>query len=451
VIEPLKPIGFWSYTRSDDTRSGGRLNRLRRLLANELEGLIGGRPPVRLFQDIAGIRYGADWLKVIHKEIDEASFLLPIVTPAFLQSEMCCQEVMRFRQREQEFGRNDLIFPFHYIDVSDIKPDDVHDPALLALLNSRHRFDFTSLRHRSPGSEQVKRQVALLAEALRTALRRAVVSERSPDKPEPPAQPVPREPGLLGPAVVRTPEPGTVTRDGLGPEMVLILAGRFLMGVPEAWSKREGTDDDDARPQHQVTIARPFWIGRYPVTRGEYAAFATETGRVSDPWVTPGFSQNDRHPVVNVSFGDALADIAWLSKQTGQTYCLPSEAEWEYAARAGATTARYWGEDAGKQDEHAHFGSRGGTCPVGSFAPNAFGLHDMLGEVWEWMADTWHDNYNDAPNDGSAWTVGGAADRVVRGGSWVDDARDVRAAYRVYFAPADRDASLGFRCARLQE
>jgi formylglycine-generating enzyme required for sulfatase activity len=165
--------------------------------------------------------------------------------------------------------------------------------------------------------------------------------------------------------------------------MVLIPAGRFLMGVPEAESKREGTLDLEARPQHLVTIARPFWLGRYPVTRGEYAAFANKTGRVRDPWTTLNFSQNDRHPVVNVHLGDALAYVARLSEQTGQTYRLPSEAEWEYAARAGTTTARYWGEDAGKPGEHSHFGSGGGTCPVGSFAPNAFGLHDTLGEVWE--------------------------------------------------------------------
>ena len=174
MAEPLKPIGFWSYTSSDDTRSGGRLSHLRRLLADELQLLIGRRQQVQIFQDVAAIHYGTDWLKVIHKAIDESSFLLPIVTPAFLESEMCCQEVMRFRQREQELGREDLIFPFRYIDVSDIMHDEVHDPAVLALLNSRQRFDFASLRHRSPDSEEVVTKVALLATALRAALRRTV-------------------------------------------------------------------------------------------------------------------------------------------------------------------------------------------------------------------------------------------------------------------------------------
>jgi formylglycine-generating enzyme required for sulfatase activity len=443
VSEPLKPIGFWSYTSSDDTRSGGRLSHLRRLLADELQLLIGRRQQVQIFQDVAAIQYGTDWLKEIHKAIDESSFLLPIVTPAFLESEMCCQEVMRFRQREQELGREDLIFPFRYIDVSDIMHDEVHDPAVLALLNSRQRFDFASLRHRSPDSEEVVTKVALLATALRAALRRTVAHGPG----QPPGEPAIRNAGALA-MDMRALVPGTVTRDGPGPEMVLVPAGQCLMGVPEAESRREGMGDRAARPQHAVTIARPFWLGRYPVTRGEYASFAADTGRVGGEWARPDFLQNNRHPVVNVSFEDALAYLTWLSKQAAQTYRLPSEAEWEYAARAGTTTARFWAEDAGEPGEYAHFGSGEGTRPVGSFTPNAFGLFDMLGQVWEWTADAWHDNYNNAPTDGSPWLAEGAADRVFRGGSWDGDGRLVRAAYRNSFDPAFRSVDFGFRCAR---
>ena len=211
MSEPLKPIGFWSYTSSDDTRSGGRLSHLRRLLADELQLLIGRRQQVQIFQDVAAIHYGTDWLKEIHKAIDESSFLLPIVTPAFLESEMCCQEVMRFRQREQELGREDLIFPFRYIDVSDIMHDEVHDPAVLALLNSRQRFDFASLRHRSPDSEEVVTKVALLATALRAALRRTVAHGPG----QPPGEPAIRNAGALA-MDMRALVPGTVTRDGPG-------------------------------------------------------------------------------------------------------------------------------------------------------------------------------------------------------------------------------------------
>ncbi len=524
--EPLKPIGFWSYTSSDDTRSGGRLSQLRRLLADELQLLIGRRQQVHLWQDVAAIPHGADWLKEIHKALGESSFLIPIVTPAFLESEMCCQEVTRFRQREQELGRGDLIFPLRYIDVADIGPGEVHDPAVLDLLNSRQGINFARLRHRPPKSTAVTTALTTLATSIRAALRRTVAPEPPQDKPEPPAQPpVPRQPGLPQPAVARAavppapatvvrgepgpggpvvaellpdkeplpdkqeaktnprtaplevpldselprpavvrttvppamarlaqvpPAPGTLMRDGSGPEIVLIPAGSFLMGAPEAESEREGVNDSAARPQHQVTIAQPFWLGKFPVTRGEYAVFAAETGRAGEAWASTRFPQDDRHPVVNVSHADALAYAAWLSEQTGQTYRLPSEAEWEYAARAGTTTARYWGEAAGKPGEHAHFGSRNGTCPVGSFRPNAFGLHDMLGNVWEWTADSWHSDYKGAPSDGSAWMTGGAADRVIRGGSWLGVARFVRAAYRNLVGPAYRVDLLGFRCARVQ-
>jgi TIR domain len=139
VAELLKPIGFWSYARSDDAHSGGRLGELRRLLADELHLLIGPRQSVQIFVDVATIPIGSDWLKEIYKALGESSFLIAIVTPAFLESEMCCREVMRFREREQELGRDDLIFPFHYIDVAHIEPGEVHDPSVLALLKSRQR------------------------------------------------------------------------------------------------------------------------------------------------------------------------------------------------------------------------------------------------------------------------------------------------------------------------
>jgi len=451
VAEPLKPIGFWSYTSSDDKSSRGRLSQLRRLLADELQLLIGRNQQVHVWQDVAAIPHGTDWLKEIHKALDQTSFFIPIVTPAFLESEMCCQEVLRFHQRQQDLGRDDLIFPFHYIDIADIQDHEVHDPAVLALLKSRQRIDFSPLRHRSPESEDVATSLNVLAKAIRAALRRIVV----PDAVK--VGGVIRDSGAIAlgatapAATPRLPVPGTVMREGAGPEMVLIPPGRFLMGVPEAESRREGTKDwdDDARPQHMVTVGRSFWLGKYPVMRGEYAVFATATGRDAEPWASPGFLQDDRHPAVNVSHDDATAYVTWLSEQTGQTYRLPSEAEWEYAARAGETTARYWGEAAGNPGEHAHFGSRSGTCPAGSFRPNAYGLHDMLGNVWEWMDDTWHDGYKGAPSDGSAW-LGGAADRVVRGGSWLGDARTVRAACRSQLVPASRGDIFGFRCARVQ-
>ncbi len=264
--------------------------------------------------------------------------------------------------------------------------------------------------------------------------------------------------GTITKAVVRrnlprATAPGTIHRDGPDyPEMVLIPSGTFMMGVPEAESRREdtGSFDTNARPVHSVEIARPFWLGRYPVTRGEYAAFVADTGYDKDngSWQGPGFPQTDRHPVVKVSHNDAMAYVAWLSQRTGQIYRLPSEAEGEYAARAKTSTARYWGDRFDNAAAFAHVGGHG-TVPVGERRPNAFGLYDMLGNVWEWCADVWHDSYDGAPPEAAAWLGGGSAARLVRGGSWAGHARGVRAACRSSGVPDGRFDFIGFRCARV--
>ena len=233
------------------------------------------------------------------------------------------------------------------------------------------------------------------------------------------------------------------------PEMVEIPAGRFLMGIPEEESRREKSLDDDARPVHEVIIARPFWLGKYPVTRAEYDAFVNDTGYEQDggAWRGPGFPQTDRDPVVNVSHRDAEAYVAWLRAKTGQPFRLPSEAEWEYAARAGTTTARYWGNSLRQAARYAHSRAKG-TAPVGSLQPNAFALYDMLGNVWEWTADTWHDSYDGAPNDGSAWIDHQDVRRVLRGGAWNFNPRNIRAGYRNRIEADVRGSRIGFRLAR---
>ncbi|HVC63161.1 MAG TPA: formylglycine-generating enzyme family protein [Acetobacteraceae bacterium] len=276
------------------------------------------------------------------------------------------------------------------------------------------------------GAEAVRISVRRLATGVRT-FARMILREARPPRPPPLAFPV--------------------------PEMVLIPAGRFVMGVPEAESEQEKIDDGDARPLHTVTIAHPFRLGKYPVTRGEYAAFVEAAGYDKDggQWRDPGFPQTDRDPVVNVSAEDAEAYAAWLNQMAGPGWRLPSEAEWEYAARAGTTTARYWGNSFRQAGRYAHAAGRGvrGTAPVGGKLPNAFGLHDMLGNVWEWTADSWHDSYDGAPEDGSVWTTGGSiARRVLRGGSWNGDPRDVRAGFRNHYEPGNRNDNVGFRLAR---
>ena len=233
------------------------------------------------------------------------------------------------------------------------------------------------------------------------------------------------------------------------PEMVLIPPGEFMMGIPKQESRREQTDDDKARPVHKVSIARPFWMGKNPVTRGEYAAFVADTAYDAGggKWRDPGFPQTDRDPVVNVSAEDAEAYAAWLSRKTKRSYRLPSEAEWEYAARAGTQTARYWGDGFEDAPRYAHVRGRG-TAPVGERVANGFGLHDMLGNVWEWTADMWHDSYRGAPADGSAWSTGNSGRCVLRGGSWNLDPRRVRAGVRSGIVRGSRGSLAGFRLSR---
>ncbi len=223
------------------------------------------------------------------------------------------------------------------------------------------------------------------------------------------------------------------------PEMVVIPAGRFVMGSPASEAGRE----EDEGPQHFVTIAAPFALGRYPVTFDEYDEFAAATGR--RPPGDEGWGRG-RRPVINVSWDDAEAYVAWLGQRTGQPYRLPSEAEWEYACRAGTTTPYWWGFEHPPED---HNRLDIGTNEVGGDLPNNFGLYDMCDSVFEWCADVWHANYEGAPTEGSAWVEGGEQGRrVLRGGSWSGLPRGLRSAYRVGSGPGVRNYFDGFRVAR---
>lgn len=256
--------------------------------------------------------------------------------------------------------------------------------------------------------------------------------------------------------------------EGAGPELVVLRAGRFQMGSPEHeraiataagaqknWLARE-------TPQHWVGIARPFALGRYPVTVGEWRAFVAASGWQAGgevDWAAPGFPQTDAHPVVGVSWHDARQYAAWLSERTGARYRLPSEAEWEYACRAGTRTAFSFGDaiDTSLANYDGNFtwngGARGeyrrGTTPVTHFAPNPWGLHDMHGNVWEWVQDTMHENYEGAPLDGSAWEEGGdRVRRILRGGCWLYNPRYLRSALRNGFSAVMSNDIVGFRVAR---
>ena len=232
-------------------------------------------------------------------------------------------------------------------------------------------------------------------------------------------------------------------------EMVAIPGGTFLMGTEdeeiEKLVKKFGWDGfRRERPQHQVTVP-PFFMGKYPVTQAQWIAIACRTYLKVELnlKLNPSRFRGDNRPVEEVNWYDAVEFCARLSKLTGREYRLPSEAEWEYACRAGTTTPFYFGETiTGELANYRASGTYAGepkgedreqTTPVGQFPPNAFGLYDMHGNVWEWCADTWHDNYDGAPTDGSAWIENGDDNRSpLRGGSWFYDPLYCRSADRDY-------------------
>lgn len=281
---------------------------------------------------------------------------------------------------------------------------------------------------------------------------------------------------------------GTVFRDcNECPEMVVIPAGRFVMGTPTAQrvSGAPGAEADAV----VIELSRAFALGRYEVTRGQFARFIADSGHEPRPgcrnwepalsrftedarrsWQNPTLPAVpvDAHPVTCVSFTDAQAYVQWLARETGERYRLPSEAEWEYAARAGSTTLRPWGDSPEAGCDHANgydlvgeaayrlgwpnSGCRDGyadLAPVGQFNPNAFGLHDVIGNVREWAQDCATGSYAGRPRDARAWEwLGGCRTRVQRGGSWLTPPEQSRSAYRNDAPAGEHTDDTGFRIAR---
>lgn len=282
--------------------------------------------------------------------------------------------------------------------------------------------------------------------------------------------------------------PGSVFRDCDDcPEMVVIPAGKFVMGTPSAVrAPGAGAAEADAVV---IDVPRAFALGRFEVTRGEFARFIADSGHEPRPgcrnwepalsrftedarrnWqnsALPG-AATDGHPVTCVAFADAQAYVQWLGRETGERYRLPSEAEWEYAARAGGTTLRPWGDAPEGGCDHANTydlvadavyrlgwpnsGCRDGfadLAPVGGFGANAFGLHDVIGNVREWVQDCATGSYAGRPRDARAWEwLGGCRNRVQRGGSWLTPPAESRSAWRNEAPAGERTDDAGFRIAR---
>jgi formylglycine-generating enzyme required for sulfatase activity len=268
------------------------------------------------------------------------------------------------------------------------------------------------------------------------------------------------------PTVAVAQPPGSVISDCTAcPELVVIASGSFAMG-----SDTEESGHGDEKPRHQVTIARPYALSKFEITFAQWDACTADGACVAAS--DDGDGRGDR-PVYNVNWDDARAYAAWLSKRTGKNYRLPSEAEWEHAARAGTTTPWFWGAAEGSagsskactyantHDEsskeahpmyvwshHKCIDGFGEVAPVGQFKPNPFGLHDILGNLREWVQDCHHPGYDGAPIDGSPWNEEKCDKRIVRGGAWIDGASTSRAAYRHPEDSGFRNYQIGVRIAR---
>jgi formylglycine-generating enzyme required for sulfatase activity len=298
------------------------------------------------------------------------------------------------------------------------------------------------------------------------------------------------------------PKPGSTFRDCSDcPEMVVVPAGSFIMGSTKEDEEREGLSprlqkgrgaNDKAvqemlgwsLPQHKVTIAKPFAVGKFHLTHGQFAAFVAATHRpdpescntmtadgdfhknVGGNWHNTGYTQSDDDPVTCAAWEDAKAYVDWLAAKTGKPYRLLSEAEYEYAARAGTTGQRFWGDNIKDTCKYANVADQSThkvypnlpwvdcndgyayTAPDGKFQPNAFGLYGMLGNGYQWVADCVHVNYDGAPTDGSAWMTGPCDRHGERGGAWFTGAYAVRAPKRGFNTPTARNGDNSFRIAR---
>ncbi len=535
----LPPIGFWSYTRDDDAASEGRLSALRERLYAQLKQNL-GKLDVRLFQDIAAIPPGTEWQVQIESALREASFLIPIITPALLHSPNCADEIRYFRTLMEARGRKDLILPICFRDVSRFsgaRRTEIQDPALYDYLKTVQWVDFTDVETKGLDTPEMRERLRAFATRIEETLYRVVPATvpKTPVVPpvrpqatapvpegdaEPPSAsdrhvpgagpsaaagamapgpPVPVKPGftrrmwavsvglvVLGigtwglprvfehfsaveqrdtsgqwhqaqpldvtaPSQPATSPPATarpIPRCAVCPEMVSIPGGMFKMGDKE-WS--------DSQPITDMKIA-PFFMAKYPITVGEYRAFLTARPdhQAGEQWKDKAKDPAARLPAVKVSHKDALAYIDWLNDtirpriEAGQetAYRLPSEAEWEFAARAGSPDAYFWGD---RFEDGARFvpPRDKGLVPAETLEPNKFQLHGMLGLVWQWTADPWHPDYKERPRDGSVWTTGGdPVRRVLRGGSWSIGPRNFRAGIRNCGDVVGRHYVVGFRPAR---
>jgi formylglycine-generating enzyme required for sulfatase activity len=546
-----KPAIFFSYTRSDDTYEDGALSTLRERLEKALRFSSG--EAFDIFQDVEDIKLGQDIRQRIETSLDATMVFVPIITPSYLKSTWCREELECFLKREQQLGRRDLILPIYYQQVPALEgarqgpqaANTATDP-LVRELAPRLSVDWRKLRRKEPESREVRMAVEDIAERIFEVLeeqkrREAEAAERKRQRQEAEEQERQRRAAeaaeqkrreeqerkrreaeeqerqrreaeeqerqrraaeaaeqkhheaeeqerqrrsrlpLVGGAVVvavlllallawningglsapvtNTPEPPTAeptplpatveteVAPGVTMEFVEVPAGRFLMGS----SDEDKPTDVDEHPQHELTLPT-YYIGKTEVTNAQFRPFVEGDGYTNpaywsdDGWawreennITQPSLWNDTEwngnsqPVVGISWYEAVAYANWVSAQTGQEFRLPTEAEWEKAARGTDGQIYPWGNQA-PDETRANFGKAvGHTTPVGSYPAGAspYGALDMAGNAWEWTATRWRKEYPyEVENEWTEGYLAGTDGRIARGGSWFNDQMYVRGANR---------------------
>jgi formylglycine-generating enzyme required for sulfatase activity len=476
---------FINYRRGDDAGHSGRLfDRLQEVFA-----------PEQLFMDVDNIEPGLDFVNVLKEQVAQCDVLIAVIGKSWIDARD--EAGLRRLDNPTDFVRVEIesalaqdkrVIPVLVGDARLPRADEL--PEAMKPLATRNAVRLTHERFRADAQGLITALQRALksADDARAAQPRAgadkqsavdagtrVEAERPARAPRPtgviatatvlalavagaivyssyqPAQPPAIAVGKLTvvpPDEERALKPRDTFRECTNcPEMVVAPAGSFAMGSPATEAERYVGEE----PQHSVTIARQFAISRFALTFDEWDACVGDGGCNGYKPGDQGWGRG-RRPVIYVSWDDANAYVAWLATKTGKSYRLLTDAEHEYAARAGTQTAYPWGNAIGNNNANCNgCGSQWDnkqTAPVGSFAANGFGLYDMMGNVWQWTEDCWNNGYNGAPGDGSAWLSGDCSLRVIRGASWYQVPRDLRSANRNRWAPVMRDSSLGFRVAR---
>jgi formylglycine-generating enzyme required for sulfatase activity len=446
---------FISYRQSDSIAETGRI----------YDRLVREFGPDNVFKDVNSIPLGVDFAQYIDQEVGRCQVLLVVMGKNWITPRLQNPDDFVRLEIESALKRDIPVVPVFLEGVIGPPPRDQLPESLHPLI----RRNGTPVGHDPRFHADMDRLINALR---KNNIQQPSVPVDPPVSISPPAQPPdspksePTYPRFSFEVVTVNPQGQVVDRQqssapyqtvdlgqGVTLDMVLIPGGSFMMGSLDSEAGRDSAEG----PQHQVTLPE-FWMGKYPITQPQYQAI---TGNI------PTRSKGDKRPVECVSWHEAMEFCYRISEKLGQPYTLPSEAQWEYACRAGTTTPFHFGETIttdlanyrGTDDKCGRTtypgfygqGPRGAyreqTTEVGSFPPNGFGLYDMHGNVWEWCLDHFHDSYKGAPADGSAWWVtGGYSDkRTLRGGSWFSNPRVCRCAYRGYDDPDGRYIIIGFR------